>query len=545
MQLPDSAWPRLFGVGLLITVLSMPFLNLGMSIGGIWLSSTWLAYFLHQGIYKSDWTSSIKAIYSNKIALLLIGLFALHLLGMIYTEDEKQGMKDVLIKLPLLVMPFTFAGMPDNVRGLKRTIENLFVFAVLMAAVILITNFFLNNNSYSDSREAHVFISHIRYGLMVALAFGILLQRAFESGNQKKSLLPLMLIGVLGFYMVYMQNLTGIICSGVVAIIAVLIFPGNLNKSYKKAIRIGTISLLFLAVYLISKKVSDYFPDSIPQKGDLELYSADGTMYDHNYGDSQVENGNLVWYYIAWPELEETWDSLSSFPFDGKDQMGQPMYATIIRYMSSKGLRKDREGIEQLLSTDIAAIERGVTNSEDESRSRQEFRMQQILFEVNAYLNGENPSGNSIIQRFEFWKTGVYIVKQNPVFGVGTGDLKTEFAKAYEARKSNLDSRYRHRSHNQFMSICIAFGFVGLIYFVVTILSVFIVKKQETRYFPFIAFFSIIILSFLTEDTLETQAGVTFFAYFMSLYLFFPTCKSSNFSATCSTAISKDSPAEG
>ncbi len=545
MQLPDSAWPRLFGIGLLITVLSMPFLNLGMSIGGIWLSCTWFVYFLHQGIYKSDWTSSIKAIYSNKIALLLIGLFALHLFGMIYTADEKQGIKDVLIKLPLLVMPFTFVGMPDSAKGLKRIIENLFVFAVLMAAIILSANFFLNNNNYSDSRGAHAFISHIRFGLMVALAFGILLQRAFESGNQKQSFLHLFLISILGFYMVYMQNLTGVICSGVVAIIAVLIFPGNLKKSYKTSIRIGTISVLLLGVYFISKKVSDYFPDSIPAKGNLDLYSAAGNMYDHSYGDSQVENGNLVWYYIAWPELKETWNNFSAFPFEGKDQVGQPMYATVIRYMSSKGLRKDREGFQQLSANDISAIEHGVTNCDDESRSRQEFRLQQILFEVNAYLNGENPSGNSIIQRFEFWKTGIYIVKQHPLFGVGTGDLKTEFAKAYEARKSNLDSRYRHRSHNQFMSICIAFGFFGLIYFIFVLLSVFLCKKHEIRYFPFIAFFSIIILSFLTEDTLETQAGVTFFAYFFSLYLFFPTCKSSNFSSTCATEMSKDAPSAG
>jgi hypothetical protein len=41
-------------------------------------------------------------------------------------------------------------------------------------------------------------------------------------------------------------------------------------------------------------------------------------------------------------------------------------------------------------------------------------------------------------------------------------------------------------------------------------------KKLSPLYF---AFLFIAVISFLTEDTLESQSGVTFFAYFNSLFL--------------------------
>jgi hypothetical protein len=38
--------------------------------------------------------------------------------------------------------------------------------------------------------------------------------------------------------------------------------------------------------------------------------------------------------------------------------------------------------------------------------------------------------------------------------------------------------------------------------------------------YPAIIFFIIIVISMLWEDTLETQTGISFFAYFYSLFIF-------------------------
>jgi len=43
--------------------------------------------------------------------------------------------------------------------------------------------------------------------------------------------------------------------------------------------------------------------------------------------------------------------------------------------------------------------------------------------------------------------------------------------------------------------------------------------RKFSDYF-FLVFFIIVMLSMIPEDTIESQAGVTFFAFFYSLFLF-------------------------
>jgi O-antigen ligase len=121
--------------------------------------------------------------------------------------------------------------------------------------------------------------------------------------------------------------------------------------------------------------------------------------------------------------------------------------------------------------------------------------------------------------RFEFWKTGWIIWKENFWLGVGTGDLQDSFNKKYEDLKSSLEKQWRYRAHNQFLSIAIAFGLFGLIYFISVIILSGITATKNKNFF-YLIFLCVALLSMLTEDTLETQAGVTFFAFFNSLLLF-------------------------
>ena len=146
-------------------------------------------------------------------------------------------------------------------------------------------------------------------------------------------------------------------------------------------------------------------------------------------------------------------------------------------------------------------------------------RITKIVWEINSYLQGENPSGHSTTQRIEFWKASVMIIKENFFFGVGTGDVKNVFSEQYEKINSPLTKYFRLRSHNQFLAIGTAFGFFGIIWFLLALFYPLLKKKNRIDYF-YVTFFIIAILSMITEDTLETQAGVTFFAFFNCLFLF-------------------------
>ena len=118
----------------------------------------------------------------------------------------------------------------------------------------------------------------------------------------------------------------------------------------------------------------------------------------------------------------------------------------------------------------------------------------------------------------EFWKTAIYIIQQHPVFGVGTGDIQDSFNEAYSETHTKLDKAWWLRCHNQYLAITVAFGVVGLLFFLYYLCYPAIILRKQLHPLYW-AFFFIALLSFLTEDTLETQSGVTFFIFFQTLFL--------------------------
>jgi O-antigen ligase len=146
-------------------------------------------------------------------------------------------------------------------------------------------------------------------------------------------------------------------------------------------------------------------------------------------------------------------------------------------------------------------------------------RIQKIVWEFNVYLKGGNPGGHSVIQRLEFWKAAIGIIRENPALGVGTGDVKNAFAVQYDKMNSPLAKEFRLRSHNQFLAITVALGLTGLIVFLVSLFFPLLAERKYRDYL-YLMFFIIAFLSMLSEDTLENQSGVMFYAFFNSLLLF-------------------------
>jgi hypothetical protein len=251
----------------------------------------------------------------------------------------------------------------------------------------------------------------------------------------------------------------------------------------------------------------------------LAVYSPDGERYLHSISNNQMENGYYVYKHIAPGELMAAWNQRSEVSFrTGLDGNGHAISGTLIRYMTSKGLRKDANGVSQLTDEDIRNIEAGVANIEYLQGGIVK-RMKQLMFEIDVYRNTNNPNGNSVTQRFEFWKTGWNLALDNPIIGVGTGDTKASFMAAYEENSTALEEENRKRAHNQYLTFFITFGILGGLWFLVTIFYPIISGKHMIDFY-FLAFIVIALLSFIWEDTLETQAGVTFFTFFFTLFLF-------------------------
>jgi hypothetical protein len=237
-----------------------------------------------------------------------------------------------------------------------------------------------------------------------------------------------------------------------------------------------------------------------------------------------VENGSYIGLYICEKELREEWAKRSSLDFDGKDAKDQQIKQTLIRYLNSLNLRKDAKGMSKLSLEDIQNIEMGIANVVYTQKFHPNSRYFKILWEYQILKSGHNPGGHSVIQRLEFWRISWEIVKDHPIFGVGTGDIVNAYKNKYEEMNSVLPKEFRHRAHNQYLAIFVTFGVIGLVWFIISLVYPAI-KLRKFFDYRYAVFWITIILSMLVEDTLETQMGATLFGFFNAFLLFAGTDK--------------------
>jgi hypothetical protein len=280
------------------------------------------------------------------------------------------------------------------------------------------------------------------------------------------------------------------------------------------------LSIIGISILYLSIQINKGIP--APDKLDiskLEDTTAAGHPYQHALDSKLTENGHYIWINFCNQELEEEWNKRSTIKISEKDLKGNNIYYTLVRFLASKGLRKDADAVNSLSEEEVKAIEKGVVNVNYQDIASIEGRLHEIAWELDVYKNTGDPNGHSLTQRFEFWKTALAIIKQHPIIGVGTGDIQNAFDVQYEKMNSPLLKESRLRAHNQYLSITVAFGIAGLIWFLITLFYPMYLCEKKRNYL-YVTFLLIAIVSFLTEDTLETQAGVTFFAFFNSFLLF-------------------------
>lgn len=439
---------------------------------------------------------------------------------MLWTTDLAAGMKDLRIKLPLLLLPIIISGTEKLTEKQFRYIMGAFVFAVFAGTVsaIAVLTGVIHREIY-DIRDIFIYkISHIRFALFTCVAICTLV---FYIGY-RKVLTPLAkiiaFILTLWFisFLVIVESLTGLIVL-LVLTVSVLIYHLLLsgNKLKKVVSFLLILGLPLIVAVFIAGQINEFY-NKKQEVINVNDKTAQGNSYDFYLDDNNFENGYQVNIYLCDPELRKAWNERSSINMDSLDHKGQPIRATLVRFLTSKGLRKDSVGVYSLTKNEIQSIEAGVPNVNFQKMSDLRSRVNQVIWEIDNLRKGGDPSGHSVAQRLEFWRAAIGVIKNAPVFGVGTGDLKSEFDLQYERMNTRLDAAHRLNSHNQYLSIAAAFGIPGLLYFLFALLY----PLRRARQLPaiFILFLIICLVSMLTEDTLETQPGATFVGLFFILF---------------------------
>ena len=506
-------WIVLILVGLPLS----PFL---MSVGTIGILLQW--------IYQSA-TSQIKpwVFLTYPGARILPILFLISCLGMIWTSDFTFGFQDLRIKLPLLILPLTLSSYLVQINKKTRLkIENIFIASVFSSTLITIILFhqlspildhlFSSKIKTHDVREYCVFTSHIRMGLFVALSICMLWARNMK--NWKEKIFALITTCFFLYFLAIIESFTGIIAVSIGAIFFLFRYSKiKLNNKQRwilwpsfSAILIFIFGYIFLQ-YRSYQEIKENVNQPLPR------YTINGHPYDHSPENRQIENGYYVFRNICWQELQREWNKKSGIEFNSNDQSGAEISQTLIRYLTSKGLTKDSVGVVQLSPMDLKNIESGIPNFTYPDLNGITRRLNRFFFEFQMMKLGYPPNGHSLFQRFIYWKNALKIIQQHWIIGVGTGDVEQAIQEQYQLDSNGLNNHYQLRTHNQYLTLILTFGIFAWIF--IPYLFYSLIKTSKRFSLIALIFTILLLLSFLSEDTLETQAGVTFAAFFSAWWL--------------------------
>ncbi|MEA3477977.1 MAG: O-antigen ligase family protein [Bacteroidota bacterium] len=132
--------------------------------------------------------------------------------------------------------------------------------------------------------------------------------------------------------------------------------------------------------------------------------------------------------------------------------------------------------------------------------------------------NLDNNSTEGSVIRILIWRSSLEIVKDNFLFGVGTGDVEDALVQKYEEKGITMAAEQKLNAHNQYLQTWLAIGIPGLL----TLLLMLVLPAWQAfrRYnLVYFLFLFIIAFNFIFESMLEAQSGVVFYAFF-NVFLF-------------------------
>ncbi len=515
-------------LGLLMVAVGLTLSPFLMGMSQFWLVLVWLV----DGIVARDFKQKLSRFWHNKAAVLLVAFYLMHVVGLLWTSDFQYALRDLRVKLPILVMPFVLSSLEPLDRKRFDLVMLVYVLSVFIATQFSFFRYV--RHDYEDVREISRFISHIRFCLNIVFSMAVigyyLYKRRISKGKSVPSfgikvVIDQFLMWLLLFWFAYVififESLSGYVILAAV-VLATLLFAflrWKKGRGWRVALGVSAlmvIAAIVVAVWVVVKPMVEVKPVDLST---LEKTTAQGNPYWHDTIHNPVEDGKYVGLYYNRNELREAWSQRSELPFDGATADGENLEATLARYLTSKDLRKDAEGVMALTDEDVKNIEQGVANYNNWKHPGLRARLSSTLFEYNLYRRYNNPNGGSLSQRIEYTRASFHIIGRHPWFGVGTGDVPQTFAQTYDEIHSPLKEEFRFRAHNQYLAIAVAFGLVGLAFFLFVLLYPWFSSKRNHTYL-YMVFLCVMLLSMFPEDTLETQAGATLFAFFMALLLF-------------------------
>lgn len=438
----------------------------------------------------------------------IVLFFSWSLISFFWTKDIEQGLKFINLILPFYLFIFALSIHPIRTEKEGQFLLILFITSVTLSAMVNAYFFLTTDHPVDyDRRDMSLFTSHIRLSLMAVLSILFSCYLLIKS-TFKGRFIFLIPIAFLIYYTYLSEVVSGIIAFGVLGIGGALY--GILRLCRSKVQFYLTTGILFVVLCIAGTVFYTNFKKQ-PAFEVLE-FTAQGNPYISETHKIMYENGTPISLNICFEELESEWPKRSNLDLQAESSDGITYEWNLIRYLASKGLNKDAAGVQALTEEDIQNIENGYVSILDK---RSDLTARYIRIKDEFTSTGMNPNGFSLLQRINYWRTGFEIFKENSLIGVGIGDSRQVFQEFYNRDDSSLNQENRRTSHQQFLSIAVATGAIGLLLFILFLISSF--KASRSSVMGLISM-AIITVSFLNEDTIESLVGAVLCAFVFGLF---------------------------
>lgn len=126
-------------------------------------------------------------------------------------------------------------------------------------------------------------------------------------------------------------------------------------------------------------------------------------------------------------------------------------------------------------------------------------------------------TGESTALRLLIWQATLDIIIEQPLLGVGTGDIKDELTNRYEELNITSAATEKLNVHNQFLETWLGQGIIGISLLLIIFYSAATTASKQ-KDMLMVSFLIIMTFNFFFESMLNTQAGVVFFAFMSGLF---------------------------
>lgn len=453
----------------------------------------------------------------------MVAIFCVYLIGLFFTKDIKIGFYELNKEINWVLLSLGLFLAPKMPKKNIRLLFFLFVFGVTVSTFFsFFKMFFAPVFGIGNFREVN-YISHIPFSFQISFSIFILIYTFIEDNfllTFKRPIIKVIWIVWLLFFLIVLKSILGLLSFYITSIFLIFyIFKSGLIKKGKKWMITGIVIFYLIPLLYIGNVIYSFYTIKDPKIENVEKFTKQGNEYNYNLTLKYKENGHFVYWFVCEKELKESWNSRSKYEFYGLNDKGYLISETLIRYMTSKGLKKDAEDFQQLTDRDIRNIEAGIANYIYDAPAYAIYpRIYETVWEIDKYFLTGDPNDQSLSQRIEFSKAAFLIIKKHFLFGTGTGNFREVYHNTYLEMGSKLRQNNYGIAHNQYLSYWIKFGIVGLI-FILCILIFLAYKKKLFKSGLFVLFFVNLLIANLGDTNWETHVGLAFFVFFFSIFL--------------------------